>query len=330
MIFTASMRRSPIRTRMLATVAAALLMLTLVGGAGMVGMLLVQQNATAFAAGPFADMSDLATLRQHMGDMRRYEKDMVISQGEPSELTAYKTRWEAARAGALASIETMQSRQGGRDGAQLAEIAARLTADVAAAALPMPRIEAGAYDTAAAANRVLSSAKQEAHAAEQAATKLHAEQHRLAEASHAAMQRTTSRNLALFAVAVAASLALIVMLTLLNMRSICALLDAATALANRIAAGDLSHDPAAPGRGETSLLLQTLSRMQHSLRALVGDVRASTDSISTASGEIAMGNQDLSVRTEQTASNLQQTACSMEQLTGTVRQSAESDRRAHV
>ena len=44
--------------------------------------------------------------------------------------------------------------------------------------------------------------------------------------------------------------------------------------------------------------------------------------------EIAQGNQDLSARTESQASNLQQTAASLEEITGTVRSTADSARRA--
>ena len=112
-------------------------------------------------------------------------------------------------------------------------------------------------------------------------------------------------------------------------RSVLGPIEAAKALAGRIAAHDLSAHLPVQGRDELAELLRSLEAMQDSLRTLVGQVRSSSDSIGTASTEIASGNHDLSSRTEQTASNLQQTASAMEQLTATVRNSADSARQAN-
>ncbi len=112
-------------------------------------------------------------------------------------------------------------------------------------------------------------------------------------------------------------------------RSVLGPIEAAKALAGRIAAHDLSAHLPVQGRDELAALLRSLEAMQDSLRTLVGQVRTSSDSIGTASTEIASGNHDLSSRTEQTASSLQQTASAMEQLTATVRNSADSARQAN-
>ncbi|MFZ5550410.1 MAG: methyl-accepting chemotaxis protein [Pseudomonadota bacterium] len=87
--------------------------------------------------------------------------------------------------------------------------------------------------------------------------------------------------------------------------------------------GDLTTHPRPWGRDEAAELMVSLSRMQASLRSIVGDVRAGSDEILHASGEIANGAIDLSSRTEQTAANLQQTAATMEQISGTARSTAD-------
>jgi methyl-accepting chemotaxis protein len=111
-------------------------------------------------------------------------------------------------------------------------------------------------------------------------------------------------------------------------RSIVRPLQEATALAERIAQGDLSMQTQVERGDEFGQLLRSMGRMAGQLRQLVGEVRRGVDAMSTASGEIAAGNQDLSARTEQTAASLQQTASSMEQLTATVSQSADTARQA--
>ena len=113
-----------------------------------------------------------------------------------------------------------------------------------------------------------------------------------------------------------------------TIRSIRQPLDAAVALAARIAGGDLSARVTVTRRDEFGALMQSLRSMNESLHRMVMQVRASTDNIGTASAQIAGGTQDLSARTELQASNLQQTASSMEELSVTVKHSADSARQA--
>jgi methyl-accepting chemotaxis protein len=92
--------------------------------------------------------------------------------------------------------------------------------------------------------------------------------------------------------------------------------------------GDLSTSPKPWGRDEAAELMQLLSRMQDSLRTMVGAVRGAAEDIVHASDEIASGAMDLSARTEQTAANLEESAAAMEQISATVHQTAEHTRQA--
>jgi methyl-accepting chemotaxis protein len=103
--------------------------------------------------------------------------------------------------------------------------------------------------------------------------------------------------------------------------------DYASAVANDIAGGELGKTVAVKA-GDTTSLLFAMSKMQSSLAALVGDIRAGAESIATGSAQIATGNTDLSQRTEEQASNLQQTAASMEELTAQVKNNADTARQA--
>jgi len=113
-------------------------------------------------------------------------------------------------------------------------------------------------------------------------------------------------------------------------RSITRPLNAALAVAETVASGDLSSRIDAGASDETGRLLAALKRMNDSLLNVVGQVRQGTDTIATASNEIAAGNLDLSSRTEEQASSLEQTASSMEQLTATVKQNADNARQANT
>jgi methyl-accepting chemotaxis protein len=105
-------------------------------------------------------------------------------------------------------------------------------------------------------------------------------------------------------------------------------LRTATAVAQRVATGDLTADIEVTSKDETGQLLQSLKTMNNSLRGIVGEVRNSSESVSAASEQISTGNAELSARTEQQASSLEETAASMEELASTVRQNAENARQA--
>ncbi|KAF1043478.1 MAG: Methyl-accepting chemotaxis protein II [Herbaspirillum frisingense] len=112
-------------------------------------------------------------------------------------------------------------------------------------------------------------------------------------------------------------------------RSITRPLNQAVAIAETVAAGDLTSHITSDARDETGKLLTALKTMNGNLLDIVGRVRAGTDTISNASREIATGNLDLSARTEQQAGSLEETASAMEQLTSTVKQNADNARQAN-
>jgi methyl-accepting chemotaxis protein len=113
-------------------------------------------------------------------------------------------------------------------------------------------------------------------------------------------------------------------------RAVTAPLNAAIAVAEKVAAGDLDHDIDAGANNEVGQMLRALKAMNDSLRGIVGGVRASVDAIGAATRDIASGNNDISARLESQASNLEETASSMEQLTATVRQNTDNAQQANT
>ena len=104
--------------------------------------------------------------------------------------------------------------------------------------------------------------------------------------------------------------------------------DYAADAVHKISGGDLTMQLEIKA-GDNSSLLYSLKTMQDGLKALVGDIKGSTDTISTGAGQISAGNSDLSQRTEEQAAALEETAASMEQLTSTVKQNAENAKQAN-
>ncbi|MYZ41643.1 methyl-accepting chemotaxis protein [Schauerella aestuarii] len=102
----------------------------------------------------------------------------------------------------------------------------------------------------------------------------------------------------------------------------------ARAVAQGIAAGDLTMPIPLKRNGETSVM-SAMRDMRDSLSTMVRRVRGGTDEMAAVSSQIAEGNQDLAARTALQASALQQTTSSMEDLTAMVKQNVESARQAN-
>ncbi len=102
----------------------------------------------------------------------------------------------------------------------------------------------------------------------------------------------------------------------------------ASAVARRIAGGDLGAQILLR-QGDSTSLMAAMKAMNQSLVRLVADVRGNAESVSTGSQQIAQGNADLSQRTEEQASALQQTAATMEQLGTTAKQNTDNAQQAN-
>ncbi|RMD04375.1 methyl-accepting chemotaxis protein, partial [Klebsiella pneumoniae] len=100
-------------------------------------------------------------------------------------------------------------------------------------------------------------------------------------------------------------------------------------VAQRVAAGDLTHRLPTTRSDEIGQVMRAVNGVGDGLSGIVDKVRASASTIASSTGQIAAGNADLSARTEAQAGNLERTASSIEQLAATVRQNAESAHHAH-
>ncbi len=330
MTMSALLRRFSIRTRMIGAIAMVLALLLAVGSVGLLGMNSMRDQTKQFAENSVSEANLVTRLVHAMGEMRRYEKDMIINYEKADVVKAVRGKWDATRSSITEIAKKLDHGETQGEKSKMAQVLTLLDGYASKAQPVLVQLESGGYDNAAVADKLLARAKEDVVAAEKLIDELRASlENDATDAQHKA-EATQGRVFTAFVVVLVLAAAVVVPLTLLNMHSICAPLADAEVLAEAIAKGDLTL-PAKPvdGQDEASHLMRSLQNMQTSLQNLVGQLRTSADSIRTASVEIATGNQDLSSRTEQTAGNLQQTASSMVQLTGTVKQTADSARTAN-
>jgi methyl-accepting chemotaxis protein len=324
----ALMRRFTIRTRMRGAIALVLGMFALVGLVGLVGGARIKSLNQAFVERSAKQIETIATVRQHLAQVRLFEKNMVIDYEDGVAVLKHREQWVKEIEATKAAMNSLLEGDANEGSPIVRDAIKRIDAYMQRSTPVLSAIQNGAYDTARVADRMLAKAKEEVAQAEAAMAKVAG----IVAAEAKATQDSVNQAMLLVLIAFGATLAVVVVvvvpLTLLNSYSITSPMSHAAKVAEAIAGGDLSRPIRVEGRDEASQLLAALSRMQDGLRSVVGQVHDSSESIRTASAEVASGNADLSQRTEQAAGSLQQTASSMEQLTGTVRQSADSARQA--
>jgi len=143
-----------------------------------------------------------------------------------------------------------------------------------------------------------------------------------------ALEEEASRRTAMLRIVLAGLVALTVAVLLAvayrTVNAISKPLDAALAMANKVASGDLTAAIEVHTNDEFGKLLSALKTMNENLTRMVHDIRGGADSIHSAAEEVATGNANLSQRTEEQASTLEETVSSMEELTSAVRENTQN------
>ena len=98
---------------------------------------------------------------------------------------------------------------------------------------------------------------------------------------------------------------------------------AATEVANRIAAGDLTVGVQVKS-GDNSSLLYALKNMTAKLAQVVSEVHASAESLSSASEQVSATAQSMSQATSEQAASVEETSASVEQMTASITQNTEN------
>ncbi len=322
------MRNFSIRTRMRGAIATVLLLLAMVGGAGLLGMLRIQAMSEDFAHHSFEETKTLSALRESIGQMRRHEKDMFLQAGHGAEVARAFEAWQKAHEQVVGTGQQMLEGEEDEDNPIVRQALSALKPYGEALRMVQAGLADGSLPPQAgltqAAEALLGIEALDKHVAAIEKVLQHE-----AESALSAQLQAVQITEAIFLAAVVIAILIVVPATLMNQVSICKPIEEAQAVARSIAKGHLHNTIEAKGQDESAELLRALAEMQTALRHLVGEVRQTAESISTASAEIATGNMDLSSRTESTASSLQHAASSMEQLTGNVRHSAQAATQAN-
>src|SRR2546427_791817 len=279
------MRAFTIRTRMLGAIAMVLVLLGLLGGAGMLGMFRIHGMSQQFMHTSYAKMGYMVELRAELGAVRAHEKDMIIQYERAEEVRKAHTQWLAAIDRVKSVAERFLKDEDPADDAIVSGISERVDRYRQQFEHIARQLEAGGYDTATTANRMSGKAMAEVAEVEKLIAQLDQLLRQQVDAMAAEEQGVAEQTQWIFVAAVVLTVLVVVPLTLMNMLSICRPLVQARQTALTIAQGDLSQSVKVEGKDEVADLQRALDQMQQSLGSMVTQVRDASGNIATASQE---------------------------------------------
>jgi len=317
-----SLQDFTIRARLYALAALSILAMALVGAGGLYALSESKRSFEHFVDNDNESIVQLSRIRAGVGNLRRYEKDMLINIADAKAVSKYEKVSVAFKQ--FQALDLPGEVRKSLEGIQL-ELQSYRSGflDIRA------RMSRQEFADTAVANKALEPIKGPVRSVD---TLLGQLTEAVDKDSQRAIEEIRSREQEIrvsLTLVVIAGVLVIGIYTFYNIDSILRPLRGLLRATGRIAEHDLSEQIEVVGKDETAAVLGGVSVMQDSLRGVVGSVRAATNSIATASAEVAMGSNDLSQRTEHAASNLEETASAMEQLTASVKLNADSAHQAN-
>lgn len=131
-----------------------------------------------------------------------------------------------------------------------------------------------------------------------------------------------TRNIVIVATLLAIGLAVALVFILTSL--IAKPLVQVTAVANKLADGDLSIDVDGRGKDEIGQLTTAFKNMIGKLREVVSDVRTVSDNVASGAQELSGGAQQISQGATEQAASIEETSSSMEQMTANIRQNSDN------
>ncbi len=267
----------------------------------------------------------VAAMRTSVQMMRRFEKDMLLSVGNPAGLQEARKRHSEARGNIDELVATTHiNATSDEERERLDQLASMLQNYDGGIEIVYALINQGALSTSEQANKKLDEFNQVIRDTENVMDSLYAGANLRIEAVKPTLARIQREVIVVLLAVAGAVLIGAILISVLTSRSISVPVAQAVRVAESLARGDLAVKVDPSSQDELGRLMFALRDTVRQLATIVGRIKSASDMVATASREIAQANSDLSARTERQASALEETSSSMEQMTATVGQNAQN------
>jgi methyl-accepting chemotaxis protein len=349
---------------------AILLLMVLVAGVGFWGL---SRTANGMAS-IFSEEAPIVTganeVRAHTIQLRRYEKDIFLSAGDPKKAAEYGAIWDANRKeyeGHFMALEKVAVRP--EDKEFVRRMHNDYTTYVNAFTDVREKITNGTIKTPAEAVTAFEGARDDLRDMDALAEEFGNSSLARMQVAKTSMEEAGQRTKLLMWTIILAALAMVVLITIAVTRSITRPILQLVEVADKLARGDSDQRVVVRGDDETALLLTSMQKMIDSNNAIVtaasaiaagdlrvrveprsdrdslgkalvnmietltriiGEVRTGAGSLAGASMQVSSSAQLLSQGTAQQASSVEETTSSLEQMSASITQNADNSRQMEV
>ena len=324
------LNRLSIRFRLYFSMVFSLLLLVAIGLVGYWALDSTRGTVKVLVEQKVQTLTDMNELRITLAQVRRNEKDIIISFNNAVEVATLRESWQKSLKSFDKGLADLRSGQGSDTTylKMLDTAQAEIKAYTEGLGPVLAQIE-GAQIDGSVGGAYAERQKVHADAIDSLLQKATATSREEMQATQAGIdQRALLLSGIQIGILVLALLVLIP-LTFFSVRSLTRSLAQACHIAEEIAQGHLFVPVQAQQNDEIGQLVNAMGRMQVFLRELVAQVQLAARTIHASSTEIAEGNQDLSHRTEHTAANLEETVAAMAELTSNVQEGSEAATQAN-
>lgn len=264
--------------------------------------------------------SQINEIRYHLGNLRRHEKDSILSQGDPGKVNEYKGKWEKSNkilVDALAKAKPLINRPEERQ--ELEKIAKFQQEYQTGVVGIINDIASGSLTTMAEAYQSMKSKREVAHQLETTVNTL--SEHTLKEVNDlsaalaAKKQQATLWIMTTLVIAIAMSL---LIATLIRRSIVNPLVTMQNALRNIAQNHDLTITVPAHGKDEVSSAGRALNTTQEQLRNTVSTILEQANGVRRYAERLATVSAEVTRRAGQQAEATQSSASSIEEMTVSV------------
>ena len=133
-----SLRHYTIRTRLLGLGLLSVLALLLIGGAGLWAMGSSRSDFQQYVAQDVGALTQLSEVRAGIGNLRRFEKDMLINIGDDGTVKQAQADWQKTYAGVIRSLDTLSTLEASPDLSLATALRAAVDSGESISPNPMP------------------------------------------------------------------------------------------------------------------------------------------------------------------------------------------------
>ncbi|MDD5286189.1 MAG: methyl-accepting chemotaxis protein [Desulfuromonadaceae bacterium] len=314
-----------IGTRLGAVFGVVLFLLLAVAAAGYWGMRVIDEEVVN-------DLESDGVIAQHAGraranilGLRRFEKDVFINIAAMEKVENYHKEWNDEKVSVeerVKSLEKVATDQ--KDKEQIKLIKDNLALYAAGFNKVYGMIRDGRVKTTAEANAAIAEFKDETHKMEKVAAEFAADGYKRLDHIKELIDMKMKQSLQVMIPIVVIAFIIGIVAALLITRSIRKPVNEGVAVANALAAGDLTVSIEVTSKDEIGQLMGALKNMVEKLKQVVGDVISATENVASGSQQLSSTAQQMSQGATEQAASAEEVSSSMEEMASSIRQNTDN------